>query len=122
MSMSSIDAIVAWQNAGEGTHMNETPQGEPPVAEGRASTPSAPSPLVQRVLYMIVFAMVFWILCWIVGLTAVVQLVLRLLGGKANADLTRFGASVARYAREVIEYLTFASDDAPFPFRDWGES
>ena len=97
----------------------EASSDESPATDRGASTAYSPSPLVQRVLYMIVFAAVFWILCWIVGLTAVVQLVLRLIAGKANEDLRRFGASVARYTREVVEYLTFASDDAPFPFRDW---
>ncbi|MGH8286843.1 MAG: DUF4389 domain-containing protein [Steroidobacteraceae bacterium] len=90
--------------------MNELPPPSPPA-----------STLMQRVLYMIVFAVVFWILCWVVGLTAVAQLALRLLNGKPNDDLTRFGAGVARYTRQVVEYLTFASDVAPFPFSDWPE-
>ena len=90
--------------------MNELPPPSPPA-----------STLMQRVLYMIVFAVVFWILCWVVGLTAVVQLALRLLSGKPNDDLTRFGAGVARYTRQVVEYLVFVSDAPPFPFRDWEE-
>jgi hypothetical protein len=79
----------------------------------------SPSPLMQRVLYMIVFAVVFWILCWVIGLTAIAQLALRLLNGKPHPDLARFGASVGRYSRQVIEYLAFATDEAPFPFSDW---
>jgi hypothetical protein len=93
--------------------MNELP---PPAPSG----PSV-SPLGMRVVYMIIFAVVLWILCWVIGLTAIAQLALRLLSGKPNDDLTRFGGRIARYAREVVEYLTFASDDAPFPFKDWAE-
>lgn len=89
--------------------MNELP---PP------SPPASPSPL-QRVLTMILFAIALWILGWVIVLTAIVQLVLRLAGGNVNADLARFGGNLARYAREVIEYLTFATDEAPFPFRPW---
>ncbi|HKZ74203.1 MAG TPA: DUF4389 domain-containing protein, partial [Steroidobacteraceae bacterium] len=79
--------------------------------------PPAPSDsnLTQRILYMLVFAVVFWILCWVIALTAVAQLVLRLVQGKPQADLTRFGVGLAAYTRQVIEYLTFASDAAPFP-------
>jgi hypothetical protein len=84
-----------------------------------ATQPTALSGAGERVLYTVVFAVAFWILCWVLVVTAVLQLVLRLVNGKAHADLARFGAGLGRYARQVIEYLTFASDEAPFPFRDW---
>ena len=92
--------------------MNET---NPP-----ATRSSALSGIGERVLYTVVFAVAFWILAWVLLVTAALQLALRLVNGKAHADLARFGAGLARYARQVIEYLTFASDDAPFPFREWG--
>jgi hypothetical protein len=84
-----------------------------------AAQPSTLSGVGERVLYTVVFAVAFWILSWVLVVTAVLQLILRLVNGKAHADLARFGTGLARYARQVIEYLTFASDAAPFPFRDW---
>jgi hypothetical protein len=84
-----------------------------------ATQPSALSGVGERVLFTVVFAIAFWIVGWVLAVTAIVQLLLRLLSGKAHPDLARFGAGLARYARQMIEYLTFASDEAPFPFRDW---
>jgi Domain of unknown function (DUF4389) len=82
--------------------------------------PSAASPdLGIRVIYMVLFGIVFWVLCWILGATAIVQLIVRLLNGRPNPDLTRFGASLARYARQVIEFLTFVTELAPYPFAAW---
>jgi hypothetical protein len=72
-----------------------------------------------RVIYMLLFAVVFWALCWILAATTVVQLIVRLLNGRPNPDLTRFGASLARYARQVIEFLTFVTELAPYPFTAW---
>jgi hypothetical protein len=72
-----------------------------------------------RVIYMLLFAVVFWALCWILGATTIVQLIVRLLNGRPNPDLTRFGASLARYARQVIEFLTFVTELAPYPFTAW---
>ena len=72
-----------------------------------------------RVVYMLLFAVVFWALCWILAATTLIQLVVRLLNGRANPDLTRFGASLARYARQVIEFLTFVTELAPYPFAPW---
>ena len=82
-------------------------------------TPPALPDLGIRVVYMLLFAVVFWTLCWILLATTVVQLIVRLLNGRANPDLTRFGASLARYARQVIEFLTFVTELAPFPFAAW---
>jgi Domain of unknown function (DUF4389) len=72
-----------------------------------------------RVLYMLVFAVVFWLLCWILAVTTVVQLIVRLLNGRPHADLVRFSGSFARYARQVIEFLTFVTELAPYPFAAW---
>ena len=36
-----------------------------------------------------------------------------------NVDLTRFGASLGRYARQIIEFLTFVTELAPYPFAAW---
>ena len=81
--------------------------------------PPASPDLGIRVIYMLLFAVVFWALCWILAATTVVQLIVRLLNGRPNPDLTRFGASLARYARQVIEFLTFVTELAPYPFKAW---
>ena len=83
-----------------------------------APMPATPD-LGIRVLYMVLFAIVFWLLCWTLAVTASVQLVIRLLNGRPNPDLTRFGAALARYAREVIEFLTFVTETVPYPFAAW---
>jgi Domain of unknown function (DUF4389) len=82
-------------------------------------TPPAVPDLGIRVIYMLLFAVVFWALCWILLATTVVQLIVRLLNGRANGDLTRFGASLARYARQIIEFLTFVTELTPYPFAAW---
>ena len=82
--------------------------------------PSSVSPdLGIRVIYMLLFGVVFWVLCWILGATTIVQLIVRLLNGRPNPDLTRFGSSLARYSRQVIEFLTFVTELAPYPFTAW---
>jgi hypothetical protein len=75
--------------------------------------------LGMRVIYMLLFGVVFWVLCWILAATTLVQLVMRLLNGRANPDLIGFGAALARYARQVIEFLTFVTELTPYPFAAW---
>ena len=92
-----------------------TPQTPPP---GESSS-SRDREFFVRVLYMILFAVAFWILCWTLAVTVVVQLVLRLLNGQPQADVARFGAGLASYAKQVIEFLTFSTERLPFPFSGW---
>jgi hypothetical protein len=94
----------------------------PPRTPPSALVPGTQSSLGVRILYMVVFALVFWILCWTLAVAAVLQLVLTLLAGRPNADLVRFGAGLASYSRQVIEFLTFVSEKIPFPFTEWPDS
>lgn len=89
---------------------------EPPT------TPPVPVPrlsLGARALYMLVFALVFWILCWTLAITALAQLGLTVLAARPNPDVARFGAGLAAYSRQIIEFLTFVSERIPYPFSEW---
>ena len=76
-------------------------------------------PLAVRVLYMLVFGVTFWILTWILAVTAIAQLVLTLLGGQPSPELLRFSKGLSRYISQVVEFLTFLTDKPPFPFAPW---
>lgn len=72
-----------------------------------------------RILYSILYGVVFWLLCWALAITTIVQLVMKLVTQNFSADLTRFGGGLARYAKQVIDFLTCGTDHVPFPFTDW---
>ena len=42
-----------------------------------------------------------------------------LIRGETNAQLTGFGQSLATYTYQIVLYLTFSSEERPFPFADW---
>ncbi len=75
--------------------------------------------LVLRVLYMVLYAVVFWILTWTVAVVAILQLILRVVNGRVNPEVARFGAGLGRYARHVIEFLTFVTETVPYPMAPW---
>jgi hypothetical protein len=81
----------------------------------------APPPvdLGVRVLYMCLFAIVFWIVSWTLAITAIAQLLVRLSTGRASLELARFGGSLGRYTRQIIEYLTFVTERVPYPMGEF---
>lgn len=72
-----------------------------------------------RLFFILVFALLFYVTSIVLAVTVVVQFGFVLLGGRANAQLQRFGRSLGRYLDEMVQYATFNSDRRPFPFSDF---
>jgi len=45
--------------------------------------------------------------------------VLVLVSDAPNARLCTFGQGLGRYLRQIADFVTFATEEAPFPFSDW---
>jgi hypothetical protein len=83
---------------------------------------AAPAPrrsLWLRALLMILMAMAFYVTTLLLGLLAAVQFVLALVSDAPNARLRAFGQSLGQYLRLIANFVSFATEDVPFPFSDW---
>jgi hypothetical protein len=73
----------------------------------------------MRVLYTILFVIVFNIVEIIIAAVVVFQLLVLLFTGQKNPRLVRFGSLLSQYAYRVLQYMTLNTDEKPFPFADW---
>ncbi len=73
----------------------------------------------MRVVYMILFAVIFNIVEFVIAVVAVVQFLFRLFTGKVNQQLQALGQSVGAYVNEITVFLTYHTDDKPYPFAPW---
>lgn len=68
----------------------------------------------------LVFMLIFYVIATLTGAVASVVVVLGFLWvlftGEKNRQLQQAGQAVAGYLYEIIRYLTFNTDDKPFPF------
>jgi len=68
----------------------------------------------------LVFMCIFCMLASLAGMVGSVIVVLGflwvLIKGEVNEELRQVGHSIATYMYEIIRYLTFNTDDKPFPF------
>lgn len=71
----------------------------------------------------LVFMLVFWILAGVTTFVASVVIVLGffwvLFTGETNEQLRKTGQGIAAYISQIINYLTYNTDDKPFPFGEW---
>ncbi|MCG8413260.1 MAG: DUF4389 domain-containing protein [Pseudomonadales bacterium] len=73
-----------------------------------------------RVLFMLVFGLVLYLI--IVPITLVLalgQALFSIVTGDENDNLRKFGAAMSLYVHQVLRFLTFNSDEKPFPFSDF---
>ena len=72
----------------------------------------------------LVFMVVFYVLAGLAGMVASAVVILgflwMLFTGEANRHLQRAGHGIAAYLYQIIQYLTYNSEQRPFPFDlDW---
>jgi hypothetical protein len=72
-----------------------------------------------RGLFMLLFMVAFGVAQVLLNLIAVVQFLWLLLAGERNRFLTRFGSSLSKWFSETVRFLSCASDDKPFPWKEW---
>jgi hypothetical protein len=72
-----------------------------------------------RLFYMILFVVFFNVAELMAGVVVVVQFLSKLLTGEANEHLSAFGKSLGIYLSETTWFLTFHSENMPYPFRPW---
>jgi hypothetical protein len=73
-----------------------------------------------RLFFMIVVTLLYAISRVVVGGVVVLQFFWVLFTGATNKQLEQLGQSLATYTYQIIRYLTFNTDERPFPFdADW---
>jgi hypothetical protein len=74
-----------------------------------------------RLLYMLVFGLLSVVARMVIWIVAILQFLLVLLTGTGNDNLRDLGQGTSKWVYQAFLFLTFNSDDKPFPFSDWPE-
>lgn len=73
----------------------------------------------MRLVFMILFAFVLYVAGFVMTFLVIVQFIFALVTGKANANLRQLGDSLSQFIYAVLRFLTYNTDDKPFPFAPW---
>jgi hypothetical protein len=74
---------------------------------------------LRLVTALIYFVLLFYLVRILVGVALVVQFILVAFVGEANYRLIRFTSDLNRFSYHVLQFVTWGSDQRPFPFSDW---
>ncbi|HCN45821.1 MAG TPA: DUF4389 domain-containing protein, partial [Pseudomonas sp.] len=75
--------------------------------------------IILRVLWMLLFLLVWQVAQTLLGLLVVVQLIYRLVYGASNASLMNFGDSLSQFLAQIGRFGSFHTEQKPWPFADW---
>ena len=84
-----------------------------------AETPTRQRNIWMRGLYMLLMGLAFQVSGTVICIVTIIQFLLVLLNEVPNARLVAFGRNLGRYLQQIINFLTFATEELPFPFSDW---
>jgi len=72
-----------------------------------------------RGLFILVFGVLFYVLFWIISLLVLFQFITKVITSKLNEQLMQFSNGLTLYAFQILNYMTFQSEERPFPFSPW---
>ncbi|MDY7560083.1 DUF4389 domain-containing protein [Pseudomonas sp. CCC3.2] len=75
--------------------------------------------VLLRVMWMLLFVLIWQLAEVVLGCVVLVQLGYRLAYGAPSGSLMNFGDSVSQYLAQIGRFGTFHSDEKPWPFTDW---
>lgn len=72
-----------------------------------------------RLIFMLIFAVVLQITSIVMWVLVIAQFIFSLVSGEDNPNLRKFGHSLSIYIFHTLKFLTYTSEEKPFPFADW---
>jgi hypothetical protein len=75
-----------------------------------------------RLIFMLVFAAILQLASIVMWVLVIAQFIFSLITGEDNFNLRKFGRSLSIYIFDTLKFLTYASEEKPFPFADWPQA
>lgn len=76
-------------------------------------------PIGLRVVWMLLFLLVWQVAELLLAGVVLLQLIYRLIYSAPNGGLLGFGDSLSQYLAQIGRFGTFNSESKPWPFADW---
>jgi len=72
-----------------------------------------------RGLFIVIFGVIFYVLYFVIWVLVVFQFLTKVVTGELNDNLGQLSESLTSFAFQILLYITFQSEERPFPFSPW---
>ena len=73
----------------------------------------------ERLLYTIFYTVIAKIVSLMICLIVIAQFLYSWIAGNTNEKLLSFSASLSEYVKQLIAYISFNSEEKPWPMGEW---
>jgi len=73
----------------------------------------------ERGLYMLLFVFIYSVAEVVLGALVLIHFIMVLIHGKPDQRLKDFGNDLSKFIYKVFLFLTYNSEEKPFPFKPW---
>lgn len=77
---------------------------------------------LRGIFMLIFFAVAYYFIILLIAATALFQFGSVLFTGQLNVWLLGFGRSLSLYSQQIVSFLTYNTEQKPFPFGEWPRS
>ena len=72
-----------------------------------------------RGLFIVIYGIIFYVLFWVIWLVVIFQFLMKVVMGSLNPNILNFSKGLTCCAFQILQYVTFQSDERPWPFGPW---
>ena len=72
-----------------------------------------------RGLFIVIFGIIFYFVYGLIWLIVIFQFLMRVITGNLNQNIYNLSESLSLYAFQILNYITFQSEERPYPFSAW---
>ncbi len=73
----------------------------------------------KRIFFMLVYTVIVGLVRILLWAVILLQVASALLTGSANENILSFGRTLSAYLYHILLFLTYNTEQLPFPFADW---
>ena len=79
-------------------------------------------PGIARALYIILYLIIARLISMVLFVIAITQYIYSWLTGEPNEKILQFTEGLSEYAKQLVSYVGFNTDEKPWPFGDWPDA
>ena len=77
---------------------------------------------IIKLVYLILFLIIFSVMDAVLIVIVILQAALTFFSDEPSDTLRNFGSSLSVYLKQIVAFLSYASEQKPYPFSDWPDS
>ncbi len=76
-------------------------------------------PGIARAVYILLYLIIGRFISMVLFVIAITQFIYTWLSGEPNEKILQFTDGLSEYAKQLVSYVGFNTDEKPWPFGDW---